>query len=114
VYLRIKIGSRDYQVFEGTSATLDGWLAHVLKVYEPGVPGEFTQLGLVRAATGVTAAMLERSTAAVARGLKIGYGPMATGDHGKASLIRRARGRNPQQAPRSKRGKRPGNTRRNC
>ena len=72
VWLRIRIGSRDYQVVEGTSATLDGWLAHVLKVYEPGLPGEFTRLGLVRAATGVTAAMLERSTAAVAAGLMVG------------------------------------------
>lgn len=77
LWVRIRIGSREYQVVEGTSATLDDWLAHVLKVYEPGLPGQFTQLGLVRAATGVTAAMLERSTAAVARGLTIGY---ANGD----------------------------------
>ena len=98
VYLRLTIGSRDYQVIEGTSATLDGWLTHVLKVYEPGLPGQFTQLGLVRAATGVTAAMLERSTAAVDRGLTIGYGPLATSDDGKASSIRRARRRTPPQA----------------
>ena len=98
VWVRIQIGSREYQVVEGTSATLDGWLAHVLHVYEPGLPGQFTQLGLVRAAMGVTAAMLERSTAAVARGLKIGYGPMATRDRGKASLIRRARRRKSPQA----------------
>ena len=98
VWLGIKIRSRDYQVVEGTSATLDGWLTHVLKVYEPGLPGQFTQLGLVPAATGVTAAMLERSTAAVARGLTIGYGPLATRDQVKASSIRRARRRKAPQA----------------
>lgn len=72
LWLRIRSGSRDCLVPEGRTATFDGWLVHVLRVYEPGIPGRLSQLGLVQADTGVTQAILERSTSAVATGLTIG------------------------------------------
>ena len=54
---------------EKTTAAVDGSLVHLLRVYEPGEPGQLSQLGMVRAELGVTAPMLERSTAAAASGL---------------------------------------------
>ena len=52
----------------GRTVTFDGWLVHVLRVYEPGIPGRLSQLGLVQADTGVTPAILERSTSGSPRG----------------------------------------------
>jgi hypothetical protein len=72
LWLRIRSGSRDCLVPEGRTVTCDGWLVHVLRVYEPGLPGRQSQLGLVQADAGVTQAILERSTSAVATGLTIG------------------------------------------
>jgi hypothetical protein len=72
VWLRVRIGKRECLVPEGTTATVDGWLVHVLRVYEPGMPGRLSQVGLVPADAGVTPAMLECSTAAVASGLTLG------------------------------------------
>jgi hypothetical protein len=72
LWLRVRTDSRDCLIPEGTTVTVDGWLVHVLRVYEPGTPGELSQLGLVAADTGVTPAMLECSTAAVATGLTLG------------------------------------------
>jgi hypothetical protein len=72
LWLRIRSGSHERLVPEGTSDTVNGWLVHVLRVYEPGLPGDLSQLGLVRANLAVTPAMLESSTAAVARGLTVG------------------------------------------
>jgi hypothetical protein len=69
LYLRVRRGKSECLVREGTTTTVDGWLVHVLRVYEPGVPGRLSQLGLVAADAGVTAAMLESSTAAIAMGL---------------------------------------------
>lgn len=69
LWLRVRSGESECLVPEGTTATVDGWLVHVLRVYEPGIPGRLSQLGLVGAAAGVTPAMLERSTAAIANGL---------------------------------------------
>ena len=71
LWLRVRRGNREQQVAEGTTATVDGWLVHVLRVYEPGLPGRLSQLGLVAADAGVTAAMLESSTAAIAKGLTL-------------------------------------------
>ncbi len=71
LWLRVRCGSRDCQVVEGKTAAIDDWLVHVLRVYEPGLPGSLSQLGLVRADAGVTPAMLERSTAAIANGLTL-------------------------------------------
>ena len=72
LWLRVRSGSRECLVSEGRTATVDGWLVHVLRVYEPGIPGRLSQLGLVPADTGVTPAMLERSTVAVATELTLG------------------------------------------
>lgn len=69
LWLRIQSGGRECLVPQGTTATVDGWLVHVLRVYEPGLPGRLSQLGLVAANAGVTAAMLERSTATISQGL---------------------------------------------
>jgi hypothetical protein len=69
LWLRVRSGSHDCLVPEGTTAAVDGWLVHVLRVYEPGLPGRLSQLGLVAADAGVTAATLECSTAAVDAGL---------------------------------------------
>jgi hypothetical protein len=68
-WLRVRIGASECVVPEGTTATVDGWLVHVHRVWERGVPGRLSQLGVAHAEAGVTPAMLERSTAAVARGL---------------------------------------------
>ena len=62
---------RECLVREGTTASIDGWLVHVLRVYEPGIPGRLSQLGLVRADAGVAPEMLESSTAAIAKGLAL-------------------------------------------
>lgn len=72
LWLRIRSGSRECLVPQGRTVTFDGWLVHVLRVYEPGIPGFLSQLGLVQTDTGVTEAILERSTSAVATGLTIG------------------------------------------
>ena len=72
LWVRITSGARDCRVAEGTTATFEDWLVHVHRVHEPGLPGQFTQLGLVRANAGVSAAVLECSTAAVATGLTVG------------------------------------------
>lgn len=72
LWLRIRRGSRECLVPQGRTATFDGWLVHVLRVHEPGIPGFLSQLGLVQTDTGVTEAILERSTSAVATGLTIG------------------------------------------
>jgi hypothetical protein len=72
LWLRIRRGSREGLVPEGRTATFDGWLVHVLRVHEPGIPGFLSQLGLVQTDTGVTQSVLERSTSAVATGLTIG------------------------------------------
>ena len=72
LWLRMRSGKSEYVVREGTTASVDGWLMHVLRVYEPGIPGRLSQVGLVAAEAGVTSAMLERSTAAVAEGLTFG------------------------------------------
>jgi hypothetical protein len=69
LWLRVRSGKRECLITEGTTATVDGWLVHVLRVYEPGIPGRWSQLGLVAADAGVTPAMLERSTEAIAKGL---------------------------------------------
>lgn len=69
LWLRIRSGSRECLVPEGRTATFDGWLVHVFRVCQPGIPA---QLGLIQTDTGVTQAILERSTSAVARGLTIG------------------------------------------
>jgi hypothetical protein len=72
LWLRVRSGSRDCLVPEGTTVTVDGWLVHVLRVHEPGIPGRLSQVGLVLADAPVTPAMLECSTAAVAAGLTLG------------------------------------------
>ena len=72
LWLRVRVGKRECQIPEGTTATVDGWLVHVLRVYEPGLPGRLSQLGLVPADAGVTPAMLQGSTGAVANGLSLG------------------------------------------
>jgi hypothetical protein len=72
LWLRVRSGSSDCLVPEGRTATVEGWLVHVLRVHEPGIPGRLSQLGLVPADTGVTPTMLECSTAAVATGLTLG------------------------------------------
>jgi len=69
LWLRLRTSKSEGRVPEGTTATVDGWLVHVRRVYEPGLPGRLSQLGLVAADAGVTPAMLERSTAAMADGL---------------------------------------------
>jgi hypothetical protein len=72
LWLRIRLGRSECLVPEGTTAAVDGWIVHVLRVYEPGLPGQFSNLGVVRADTGVTPAILECSTAAVDKGLTFG------------------------------------------
>lgn len=69
LWLRVRIGARECVVPEGTTTTVDGWIVHVLRVHQPGVPGRLSQLGLARVDSGITREMLERSTAAVANGL---------------------------------------------
>lgn len=69
LWLRVRIGACERVVPEGTTATVDGWLVHVHRVWERGVPGRLSHLGVARAEAGITPAMLERSTAAVAQGL---------------------------------------------
>jgi hypothetical protein len=71
LWLGIRSGKCECLVPEGTTATVDGWLLHVLRVCEPGLPGRLSQLGLVAASAGVTAAMLERSTEAIAKGPRL-------------------------------------------
>lgn len=71
LWLRIGLGGREYTVAEGTTAMADGWLVHVLRVHEPGEPGCLSQLGVAAADAGVTAAMLESSTAAIAAGVTL-------------------------------------------
>jgi len=71
LWLRVRRGNREQLVAEGTTATVDGWLVHVLRVYQPGIPGRLSQLGLAPTDAGVTAAMLECSTAAIAKGLTV-------------------------------------------
>ena len=72
LWLRVRSGKGERLVPEGTTASVDGWLVHVLRVYEPGMPGRLSQLGLVPADAGVPPAMLECSTAAIAKGLTLG------------------------------------------
>jgi hypothetical protein len=69
LWLRVRKGQDECLVPEGTTATIGGWLVHVLRVYEPGIPGRLSQLGLVAADADVTVAMLESSTVMIARGL---------------------------------------------
>jgi hypothetical protein len=69
LWLRIRSGNCEGLVAEGTTATIDGWLVHVRRVYDRGIPGRPSQLGLVPLDAGVTPAMLERSTLAMARWL---------------------------------------------
>jgi len=71
LWLRIRSGNEEARVPQGTTAAVDRWLVHVLRVYEPGIPGRLSQLGLVRADMGITPASLQRSTAAVAGGLDV-------------------------------------------
>ena len=68
LWLRVRLGDREQLVAEGTTAMVDDWLVHVHRVYEPGIPGRQSQLGLVPADAGVTPAMLESSTVAMANG----------------------------------------------
>ncbi len=70
LWLRVRSGGREWCVPQGTTAAVDRWLVHVRRVYEWGVPGYPSQLGMVATGTGVTAEMLEHSTAAVAQGLR--------------------------------------------
>jgi hypothetical protein len=69
LWLRIRSGNCEGLVPQGTSATIDRWLVYVRRVHERGVPGRPSQLGLVGVEAGVTPAMLEGSTLAMARGL---------------------------------------------
>ena len=69
LWLNFRSGNEERLVSQGTTATIDGWLVHVFRIFERGLPGRLTQVGLVRADLGVTTASLERSTAAVAGGL---------------------------------------------
>ena len=69
LWMRVRIGASECLIPEGTTATVEDWLVHVHRVYEPGMPGRLSQLGLVRTDAGVTPAVLERSTAATAKGL---------------------------------------------
>jgi hypothetical protein len=71
LWLRIRSGDEERCVSQETSAIVGSWLAYVLRVYEPGTPGQLSQLGLVRAESAVTPAMLASSTASVARGLRL-------------------------------------------
>lgn len=71
LWLRVRSGTRECLIPEGTTAMFEGWLVHVLRVYEPGLPGTLSQLGLVAADAGVTPAMLEGSTAAIAKGVML-------------------------------------------
>jgi hypothetical protein len=72
LWLRIRCGKSECLVSEGTAATVGGWFAHVLRVYEPGIPGRLSQLGLVASNAGITLAMLARSTEVIANGLRFG------------------------------------------
>jgi hypothetical protein len=71
LWLKVRRGDCECLVPEGTTATVDGWLVHVFRVYEPGIPGKWSQLGLVSADAGVTAAMLARSSALIDDGLAV-------------------------------------------
>jgi hypothetical protein len=69
LWLRVRSGDCESCVPQGTTGAVDRWLVHVRRVYEWGVPGYPSQLGIVATGAGVTAEMLEHSTAAIARGL---------------------------------------------
>jgi hypothetical protein len=71
LWLRIRSGNDEKLVPQGTTATIDGWLVHVLRVFERGIPGRLSQVGLVRADLGIPIASIERSTSAVASGLNL-------------------------------------------
>lgn len=70
IWLRVRSGNGECCVPQGTTAGVDRWLVHVRRVYERGIPGYPSQLGMVVADAGVTPRMLEHSTAAVARPLR--------------------------------------------
>jgi hypothetical protein len=71
LWLRVRIDDAEARIPEGTTTTIGEWLVHVHRVYEPGLPGRASMVGIVHADAGVTSSMLEASAAAVAPGVAI-------------------------------------------
>jgi hypothetical protein len=66
LWLRVNIDGASTTVREGNYALVDPWHIFVQKVYEPGVPGELSQLGIARTSPAITEKALIESTQAVA------------------------------------------------